>query len=202
MNRKTLMSGLVLLAVTAGAVTAQDSTSPGPQSGPKSGRFAAMDTNGDGQISPEEMRAQAEKRFGAADADGDGKVTVEEMVAHMEAREEARRAERRQRMAERMLERADDDKDGALSVAEMMPPERTQARRFDRMDANDDGMISEEEFARARHHGRRDDGEHHGRMGKRFGGHHRDSHDGGHGWMKPPFAERGADAPAEAPAND
>jgi Ca2+-binding EF-hand superfamily protein len=42
-------------------------------------RFAAMDKNGDGQVSAEEYFAAAQQRFAAADANGDGRVTKDEL---------------------------------------------------------------------------------------------------------------------------
>ncbi|WP_375690190.1 EF-hand domain-containing protein [Pseudooceanicola sp. LIPI14-2-Ac024] len=184
MNRKMLMSGAMILAVAAGAVSAQEQQE---NRGPRPD-FATIDTDGDGQVSPEEMRAHAAARFAGADADNDGVITADEMIAHMEAREEQRKAERRQRMVERMLERADDDGDGALSIDELLPPERTQDRMFKRLDADGDGVISEEEFAKMaemrgprgggdrgeRGHGDRHHGPREGRMERPFGFEHRD----------------------------
>jgi len=182
MKRSTLITGALLIAVSAGAVAAQQAAPAAPADRPAEGRFALIDTDGDEKLSQAELRAHAAQRLTAADADGDGLVTVDEMVAHMEAREEERRALRRQRMAERMLERADDDGDGALSVDEMLPPERTQTRMFERLDADGDGMLSEAEFARmGRGHGKGDRGGHRDGRAERHGGWHGGGHGGGHG---------------------
>jgi Ca2+-binding EF-hand superfamily protein len=42
-------------------------------------RFAAMDKNGDGQVSAAEYFAAAQQRFAAADTNGDGRLTKEEL---------------------------------------------------------------------------------------------------------------------------
>src|SRR5580765_6561294 len=42
-------------------------------------RFAAMDKDGDGQVSAQEFLAAAQQRFTAADANGDGRVTKDEL---------------------------------------------------------------------------------------------------------------------------
>ena len=42
-------------------------------------RLAAMDKNGDGQVTAAEFFAAAQQRFAAADANGDGRVTKEEL---------------------------------------------------------------------------------------------------------------------------
>ena len=42
-------------------------------------RFAAMDKDGDGQVSAQEFFAAAQQRFAAADVNGDGRVTKEEL---------------------------------------------------------------------------------------------------------------------------
>ena len=42
-------------------------------------RFAAVDKDGDGQVSAQEFFAAAQQRFTAADANGDGRITKEEL---------------------------------------------------------------------------------------------------------------------------
>ena len=44
-------------------------------------RFAAIDTNGDGQLSPVEFAAPQMDRFSKADANGDGSISPEEHAA-------------------------------------------------------------------------------------------------------------------------
>jgi len=139
---------LTALTMTTAAVQAQDR----PQRGPD---FAELDADGNGQLTPAEMRAHAAARFAVADSDANGTLSAEELTAAAAARQ----AERAGRRTDRMIEWMDADGDGALSPAEM--PRRGSARMFARADANDDGALSAEEFAEARMH-RRGNGQGHG----------------------------------------
>lgn len=103
--------------------------------------FGTLDSNGDGQITREEMQARGAARIAEADTDGDGFLTVEEL--------EAAGAERARTFASRMIERLDADEDGRLSAEELQKPDRAD-RRFDRVDADGNGTISEAEFEAAR----------------------------------------------------
>ena len=103
--------------------------------------FEAIDLDGNGLITPEELAAQAEARFGRADANGDGLLSMEELAAAMAARREAARDERMARRFEAM----DADGDGFLSAEELAPPADRMARMFERADADGDGAISAEE---------------------------------------------------------
>jgi len=108
--------------------------------GPKM-TFQQLDTDGNGEITQEEMQARATARFSEADANGDGLLSLEEMQTR--ARDQA------DKRAALMLERFDTDGDGALSADEMPKPRR-QGYMFDRVDQDDSGGISEQEFAEAR----------------------------------------------------
>ncbi|MGB3147626.1 MAG: EF-hand domain-containing protein [Paracoccaceae bacterium] len=107
--------------------------------------FAAMDADGDGALSRDEMAAFHRARLAGADADGDGFVTRDEMKAAMEDR----MAERLERMVDHMIERHDQDGDGRLGADEMEPG-RGMDRMFAHLDRDADGAISKDEFAKAR----------------------------------------------------
>lgn len=110
--------------------------------------------------------------FATLDADGDGQITMEELQAQGAARfadadtdgngslslEELTAAaeERRESRIQRMLDRLDANEDGELSQEEMQAArggDRAE-RMFERADANDDGTISQEEFDSAKERGR------------------------------------------------
>lgn len=114
--------------------------------------------------------------FEQLDTDKSGSITAEEFTAGtdrfarldtdgnglLRAEELAALGQNRaERRATRMIERLDANDDGMLSEEELQS-RRTPANMFDRLDANDDGVVSEEEFAKARQ----------GRGGKHFGKRH------------------------------
>ncbi|SHH60834.1 EF-hand domain-containing protein [Cognatishimia maritima] len=147
MIRAVILSGAM---VAAAALTAGEAEAKGGFGG-KHHRanvtFEQLDANGDGQVTKEEMAAHATAHFGEVDTDGDGKLSAEELTAATEAN-------RAKRIA-KMIERHDENGDGMLDQAEMMPKGDRAERMFARLDANEDGMISAEEFAKMERHGHR-----------------------------------------------
>lgn len=127
-------------ALTAAIVVASLSMADARGDGPRQISFEALDTNGDGQVTKEEMEARAAARFVDADTNGDGLLSKEELVA----RAEAGTADR----VDRMLQRFDKNDDGQLSQDEL-PQRRGTGRMFSRVDADGDGSISKEEFETA-----------------------------------------------------
>lgn len=108
--------------------------------GPKM-QFEDIDTDGNGEISQAEMQAQKSARFKSVDANGDGKLSPEEMHAMAQSR-----------MADRVqkrIEHLDTDGDGALSESELSNLGR-HGDMFKRLDGDESGGISKEEFEQAR----------------------------------------------------
>lgn len=140
MTYRGFIAGILIagMAVSAGAVVAQGAGPRGPQMS-----FADLDSNGDGQVTREEMQGQAQARFAESDSNGDGKLDRDELLAASQRRSEAR--------IDRMLGQLDKDSDGAVSFEEMPRPDgRRMARMFDMIDSDDSGAISQEEFAEIR----------------------------------------------------
>ncbi|WP_444454770.1 EF-hand domain-containing protein [Rhodobacter capsulatus] len=105
----------------------------------------AFDKDGDGKVTMAEVQAGRAERVKGIDADGDGLLSADEMIAADLAMEKSRIEERvKDRIAAQ-----DANGDGKLSAAEMMVPPGP-ARLFDRIDANDDGAVTDEELAQAR----------------------------------------------------
>jgi Ca2+-binding EF-hand superfamily protein len=109
--------------------------------------FEALDLDGDGAVTQEELAEARGARFAEADANDDGALDREELLAMGR--------ERMERGVDRMLARADTDGDGALTETELaaLREERGReggiARMFDRVDADGDGSLSEAEIEAA-----------------------------------------------------
>ena len=108
MKRSTLIAGIAVMTLAAGAGVATAHGKKAGMDGMRGGpvlNFEEIDANGDGKLTQDEMKAHAEARFKAADTDGNGKLSADEMKAAAQKREEERRAQRAERMASRMIER-------------------------------------------------------------------------------------------------
>lgn len=138
MKTPTLMAAIVA-GLTLVAVDAQAQEQGRPD-------FATLDTDGNGSISQAELQAQGAARFATADTDGDGALSEAELLAQAAARSEGRATQ----MVARMLEHRDTNENGVLEQAELTPDADRAAKRFARVDANDDGELSEDEFQNAR----------------------------------------------------
>jgi len=151
--------------------------------------FADLDTNGDGQLTLDELTARPADHFASADANGDGGLSADEMTEMMLSQMQDRIAT----MAAQMVTRLDANKDGLVQANEMKPMGNEGAgleRMFSIMDVNGDGAVSEEEFDLVTQRlgqmqqrmgerggeghgmtGEHDDDDHRGMMGGRQGGH-------------------------------
>ncbi|AXI55585.1 calcium-binding protein [Sulfitobacter sp. JL08] len=134
MKRTAFITGIILagFSVTALASVAVAKGQRGHHM-----TFSQIDTDGNGQITREEMQSIVENRFAAADADADGFLTRAEL--------EKAAAERAKERVTQMMERMDTDRDGKITLAEMKP-RRDPSRMFDRVDSDSDGVISQAEF--------------------------------------------------------
>lgn len=139
MKIQVLMAALATL-MGAGTALAEE---PGERAS-----FAALDVDGSGEITGDDMTALADARFAEVDTDGNGEVSEAEFVAHARARAAERATEAFQRL--------DVDGDGALSrdaLALRFGRGRGQGfaeRMIERADADGSGGISEAEFDTAR----------------------------------------------------
>ena len=146
MEKSTLK---VLLAATVIVAGAGMALAQGPGFGKNAGRggpamdFATLDADGSGEITTEDLDALRASRFAELDTDGDGGVTLEEFSAHAEAMASARASE--------MFERLDADGDGVLSrdVLESRMNRGPNPRLITRMDTDESGGVSAEEFEAA-----------------------------------------------------
>lgn len=137
MKSATFISAIVLSAVTVTGTTAlaKGFRDRGPIN------FQELDADGDGQVTKAELEAHRTQMFTSADANGDGKLSVEEMQAEVQKKANDRVTE--------MFARHDSNNDGFLTTDEMPKPRRA-GMMFDRIDADGNGSLSEQEFANAR----------------------------------------------------
>ncbi len=135
--------------------------------------FAQLDANKDGKITAEELNQQRADRAKSLDADGNGTISLEEYTAFFRAQREAIQTAR----DTARFKALDADGNGQLSVAELIVRPMPM-RMIERMDANNDGAVTQEEFdaAKARFADRMKGGDFQGREG--WHGHH-----GGKGMM-------------------
>ena len=132
----------VLAAATLLAASTADARGPGFRGAPPSA---------------EEIETRLDERFSNLDTDGSDDVTLSEFMAH-EGPERPRRRHRGEpdpeAMAEaqaRLFELLDTDADGVVSVTEfegLRAARKTvrKERMFDRLDANDDSVITRDEL--------------------------------------------------------
>lgn len=123
--------------------------------------FAELDSTGDGKITEEDLLAGAKARLAEVDTDGNGEISDVESLAAAQARiaemmqgrtmgprgmtVETMAAE----MAKQMLAEHDANKDGTLSLDEIVP-QTGSAWVIDRFDTDDDNAISQAEYDTAK----------------------------------------------------
>ncbi|WP_338550605.1 EF-hand domain-containing protein [Roseovarius phycicola] len=132
MKNSVLIGALGVSIVLGG--TAQSLAAPEGY-GPRHS-FETLDADKDGQVTQAEFDAHRAERFAKADTNSDGLLSRDEILAKGQQRAE--------RFADRMFKRLDENRDGAISLAEMS--EGRGNRFFDRADSDGDGAVSEAEF--------------------------------------------------------
>ncbi|GGD45155.1 hypothetical protein GCM10007235_16340 [Pseudoxanthomonas indica] len=105
----------------------------------KGGKFASMDSDGDGQVSAAEHVAGAKKMFTDMDSDMDGQVSAAEMDA---ARHDKAGAKPAMSSADK-IKKLDTDGDGRLSASEHAAG---SDKMFKAGDSNGDGQLTSAEM--------------------------------------------------------
>ena len=160
MAKKELLLGAVAAGLLLSGIAAPAFAAKGE--GKHHQRHAAMierlDADKNGKVSLDEFKTNAAAAFKAFDADGNGQVTKDEIKVRHDAFREARKVVRDAADADkdkarealraagpfmlpgagRMFDRADTDKNGTLSEAEVLASAETI---FERRDSNKDGAI-------------------------------------------------------------
>lgn len=170
MRKNTLILGavaasLALTAFVAPTFAARQKPTPEQRAEWTIKRF---DTNGDNKVSPDEIHARMTEAFKAFDTDANGQITREEIKAVRKAHGQEWRAAKEKTGADRTaaieklketrpamlpgirhkgFDRADTDKNGSLSLAEVTA--RADAM-FKRRDTNGDGVIDASDFTKTK----------------------------------------------------
>jgi EF hand len=149
MKLRNIILGATLLCGFSAPAFAQGMMPPPPPNG--GGHFEMVDANKDGFLTKEEVRAAHSKKFVEIDANKDGFLTKEEMKNHHKMQQDGRM----QKRGDARLNHLDENNDGNVSRDEWVNgPERHRklmaekmAQRFDQLDANKDGKLSDAELS-------------------------------------------------------
>ena len=145
-----LLAATATVALAAGAAPGEAHGERMQQRGERADEmFSQTDSNHDGKLSQSEWQAarlrEATDKFRKLDANRDGNLSREELQA---AREE-HMAQHGERMREKLMA-LDTDGDQQVSRAELGDKLPRLAEHFDRLDANGDGKLSQDELRAGR----------------------------------------------------
>ena len=146
MNTRSLLTASLIAALGLGtAALPAVAQGPGAGSGPGAGggrgamMFQQLDTNGDGKITQDELKAGRDTRYDAMDQNDDGKITWQEFQA-------APRPGKQGPRMQQMFQRADTNGDGVINRDEFDKKADLRSKPLDR---NGDGVITRDEAQQA-----------------------------------------------------
>lgn len=139
MIKRTLIAALFL--VPAIAFAADNTSAP---KGERGSHFKKADTDGNGTLSRAEVEKslpRLAKQFDQIDTNKDGQLSRDEL----KAAKKTQKSQKQAKAAER-FKHADANGDGAISRAEAEKGAPRLAKKFDQIDSNKDGQLSQEEL--------------------------------------------------------
>jgi hypothetical protein len=141
----TLAALALALSGMTGVARATEQPAEPPEGARESRMLQRIDTNGDGVVSLEEFQAAGNDAFQRLDADADGRIDREEFAAAHRGRHYHQHRGNGERGQGPAGKRADppSEEQRAERMARM---EQVRAARFDSMDKDNDGTVSESEF--------------------------------------------------------
>lgn len=128
------LSRLALAALAAGLISG--AAVAGDHGGRGGERFKAMDANGDGKVTRAEAEASAKARFDQLDANKDGKLTGDELPG-------------KGRWGKRGAKDGGGKDKTDVGISKQDFVDRS-LKRFDRLDANGDGVVTQDEIDAAK----------------------------------------------------
>lgn len=147
MFKRSLIAALIL--VPALGLAADNTTAP---KGERGSHFNKADADGNGTLSRAEVEKSLPRlaqKFDQIDTNKDGQLSRDEMKAgkktHKHAHKKGNKADRQAKAAER-FKHADTNGDGKISRAEAEKNAPRLAKKFDAIDANKDGQLTQEEL--------------------------------------------------------
>ncbi len=153
MFKRTLIAALFLVpALGFAADNATTRATTTAAKGERGNYFKKADADGNGTLSRAEVEKslpRLAKKFDKIDTNKDGQLSSEElkaaMKAHKHAHRKAHKADHQAKAAER-FKHADTDGDGAISRAEAAKNAPRLAQKFDLIDGNKDGKLTQDEM--------------------------------------------------------
>ncbi|WPJ95634.1 EF-hand domain-containing protein [Coraliomargarita algicola] len=155
MNKKSLLLLVLSTSLLGFTAQAKPDGEPGEAKGKRPSPqeiFQRMDSDENGTLSLEEVKGPLAEHFDKIDADGDGQITPKELrIAHQKRLkgEKGPKGEKGQGAERRgpNLKEADSNEDGAISKAEATEAGMERLlEHFDEIDADGNGEITREEM--------------------------------------------------------
>ncbi len=149
--KRSLIAALFLVPALGFAADNATTTAATAPKGERASHFNKADADGNGMLSRAEVERslpRLAKKFDQIDTNKDGQLARDELKAGKKTRKQAHKKEHtdRQASAAQRFKHADTDGDGAISRAEAEKHAPRLAKRFDQIDSNKDGKLNQDEL--------------------------------------------------------